>query len=331
MVGIPEADLAEWRARKGNRQGGNGAGPASKRQKIENVALTPEQLKAQLEAHKALMSGKAPPPSAATPAFPPPPIPAGMIGYPTGPPPGFGVPPPPMYNRPPPGFGPPPAMSPPMPGAGQYTGPPPAFYAGPPPPAVAPPVPQPVAPVAPPSISLPSANPHQEAVKAGAKTRLVYIDVTMSPEEKLASTSKYLYIDPEEAQSAAPSQKADQDAYNGSVQRFGPPVGVNASSNASHAQSYPAISAGGKGGLEPASHNPEENTAEALARANQSVGSGVQREMEMGQMENQANASREKGTGLSPEPIGITEAQSSQSNASQGGPRSGRARAADLF
>lgn len=83
MVGIPEADLAEWRARRGNRQG-NGQG-ASKRPKIEKVALTPEQLKAQLEAHKALMSGKAPPPSAApslNPAFPPPP--GNLMGYPTG-------------------------------------------------------------------------------------------------------------------------------------------------------------------------------------------------------------------------------------------------------
>jgi hypothetical protein len=343
MVGIPEADLAEWRARRGNRQG-NGQG-ASKRPKIEKVALTPEQLKAQLEAHKALMSGKAPPPSAApslNPAFPPPP--GNLMGYPTGPPPGFGVPPPPIYSRPPPGFGhPPPAMSPPMamPPAGSYAGPPPGVYPSGPPPAPA--APQPIAPatapapvvpqVAAPSVTLPSVNPHQEAVKAGAKSRLVYADVTMSPEEKLASTSKYRYIDADDAQ----QQAALTLQYNGHAdynagQPPGPPASLNHSaSGAPHAQSYPAISDGGKGGIEPASQNPEANTAEALARANDSVGSGVQREIDMGQMESQAKASREEGTGLSPEPVGVTELTSSQSSTNQSGPRTGRARAADLF
>lgn len=354
MVGIPEADLAEWRARRGNRQG-NGQG-ASKRPKIEKVALTSEQLKAQLEAHKALMSGKAPPPSAApslNPAFLPPPPPANMMGYPTGPPPGFGAPPLPIYNRPPPGFGPPPAaMSPPLPmsAAGLYAGPPPGFDPTLPPPttSLAPAAPRPyapiaatplpaVSPIADPVVPLPSVNPHQEAVKTGAKSRLVYADVTMSPEEKLASTSKYLYVDPDDAQ----QQTSPTMQYNGQApqqggdygsQPLGPPASLNHSfSGALHAQSYPAISEGGKGGIEPASHNPEANTAEALARANEGVGSGLQREIDMGQMEAQAKVSREEGTGLSPEPVGVTELASSQSSTNLNGPRTGRARAADLF
>lgn len=78
-----------------------------------------------------------------------------------------------------------------------------------------------------PDISLPSVNPHQEAVKAGAKSRMVYVDITMSPEEKLASTSKYLYIDPEDtkqtSQPVPPAPPANQ--------YYGPPPGFNAMPN----------------------------------------------------------------------------------------------------
>lgn len=83
MVGVPEADLAEWRSRRannGNMGGGPSGQPGAKRQKVENVALTPDQLKAQLEAHKALMSGQAPPPGSVPPQFGAPPA---------GPPPSF--------------------------------------------------------------------------------------------------------------------------------------------------------------------------------------------------------------------------------------------------
>ena len=84
MVGIPEADLAEWQSRKASGSGGSGQQQA-KRPKIESVALTPEQLKAQLQAHKALMSGQALPPGSVPPQFghgqP-------QIGAPAGPPPG---------------------------------------------------------------------------------------------------------------------------------------------------------------------------------------------------------------------------------------------------
>lgn len=339
MVGIPEADLAEWRSRRANRQGGGGSGPGAKRQKIENVALTPAQLKAQLEAHKALMSGKAPPSGAVAGQFnaspitgPPPP----MMGYPpTGPPPGFGMPPPPIYNRPPPGFGPPPPMlnAPPM-GVGPYSGPPPGFYQGPPP-SVAPLPPRPLPSTITP-VSLPSVNPHQEAVKSGAKTRMVYNDLTMSPEEKLALTSKYLYIDPEDSaksSSAATATTYSQQQDIGSSQ----PQPANSQSNYAAdtsqnlAQSYPAISNAGAGGIEPASANPEANTAEALARANYSVGDGVQRETDAIQMQSQANDEREQGIGLEPDPVGVTDATGAQVSQVQAGSRPGRAKAADLF
>ena len=386
MVGVPEADLAEWQSRRGKRQGqggsSNGAsGPASKRQKVENVALTPEQLKAQLEAHKALMSGKVPPAGMVAGQFhsPTPGPPPAMMGFPPGPPPGFGAAPPPMYNRPPPGFGPPPGMSPP---AGPYAGPPPQFYPTGPPPNIAAPFRPPPIPAVP-SISLPAVNPHQEAVKSGAKSRMVYNDATMSPEEKLASTSKYLYIDPDEARQAMATTSAPQLSLNAgsssspvpqyygpppgfsappppplggsvsspyagsplssysSTQQLppqghvpGPPASINYSSNPSqsHAQSYPSISSGGKGGIEPASRNAWENTAEALASANEAVGSGLQREADMGEMERKAKTDREQGVGRSPEAVGVTELASSQSTAGgQGGARPGRARAADLF
>ncbi|UZJ52605.1 hypothetical protein CBS101457_001925 [Exobasidium rhododendri] len=415
MVGIPEADLAEWKARRGNTQGQGSGGPSLKRQKVENVALTPEQLKAQLEAHKALMSGKAPPPGAVagqfhsfTPGVPPP-----MYGYPpTGPPPGgFGGPPPPFYNRPPPPMfhRPPPGMAPPS--AGPYSGPPPALYSSGPPPALySSGPPPPLIGMPPPSsssmniphITLPSTNPHQEAVKAGAKSRMVYSDLLMSPEEKLASTSKYLFIDPEEAkqnytstaQFAPPPTSsmnpglAQQQQYNGPPPGFGvapspgpmsspyaasphspyiaqqqyqqyqpqqsqqplqqqyahggsgspllqgPPPAVNFSATPahSHAQSYPSISNGGKGGIEPASLNPEENTAEALAKANVSIGSGVEREADMAGMQERANDERDQGANQIPDPVGITEVTSSHDlHSTQGQGKPGRAKASDLF
>lgn len=187
MVGVPEADLAEWRSRRGkggqgsNSGGGNGQ-PSAKRPKVENVSLTPEQLKAQLEAHKALMSGQAPPPGVLPGQFagiPPP-------GFPSGPPPpSFSGPPPPFGQRPPP-----PSQF--------YTGPPPGFSPRPPPPAMAGGMP-PQAPALPGSASpVPTISPHQQAIKSGAKSRMVYTDTQISPEEKLASTSKYVYRDPDD-------------------------------------------------------------------------------------------------------------------------------------
>ncbi|EPQ30599.1 uncharacterized protein PFL1_02123 [Pseudozyma flocculosa PF-1] len=211
MAGIPERDLMEWKARRAAAasKGGAGAGAnsaANKRPRIEKMVLSVEALRIQLEAHKALMSGK-------TPSHPPPgfgPPPPGIAAPP------FGVPPasvPGLYNRPPPGF-PPPNMAVPPPGIPPYGVPPPGFAGVPPPGAVVPPpgggmgFPPPSSSssstMAPPP---PMANfggasiggapsPHQSAIKNGLKSRLVYADPEISPEEKLARTVKYLYRDP---------------------------------------------------------------------------------------------------------------------------------------
>lgn len=148
MVGIPEADLAEWQDRKAKR-GENGAqgrfgngGTGIQRPKIDKGVISKEQLRIQLEAHKALMSGKAPPPGTAQALFgfaPPP-----AIGFPPNvPPPGFNpsIPPPPlMSQRPPPPFsGPPPPHGQGIP---PYGGPPPG-YPYPPPTNIPPPSMQP--------------------------------------------------------------------------------------------------------------------------------------------------------------------------------------------
>lgn len=69
MAGVPDRDLIQWRARRaaatGVRPGaGNTQPPAPKRPKIQNVALSPEQLRAQLEAHKTLMNAASNAPTA---------------------------------------------------------------------------------------------------------------------------------------------------------------------------------------------------------------------------------------------------------------------------
>ncbi|KAH9915144.1 uncharacterized protein BXZ73DRAFT_27434, partial [Epithele typhae] len=58
MEGIPAPDVADYKRRKEIELGlnpGSISQPQSKRPKIENRPLTEEELKAQLEAHKALM------------------------------------------------------------------------------------------------------------------------------------------------------------------------------------------------------------------------------------------------------------------------------------
>lgn len=109
MAGIPEKDLDEWKARRAAQKADGNGTTQNKRPKIEKLVLSKEQLRIQLEAHKALMSGKAPPPGL---------IPGLMGGFgPAGPysvpppalPPAFGVPPPnfarPPPRQPPPGYG----------------------------------------------------------------------------------------------------------------------------------------------------------------------------------------------------------------------------------
>lgn len=253
MAGIPAADLAEWQSRKarGGASTSNNGQPPSKKPKVESVALTPEQLKAQLEAHKALMSGaststatpEASSSSSSTLPFHPgvPGAPSGPGGQRTNNPIGYGgnggyaggLPPPQMYGGPPPmqnGFGmpprpnfpggPPPNMM--NQGFNGYQGPPPSGFGGPvgyqggpptapfqgqrqwgnqPPPSnpSLPPQMYQGPPPINPSIPKPSQfSPHQIAIRTGAKSRMVYTDKEISPEEKLAGLGKYRYVDPDD-------------------------------------------------------------------------------------------------------------------------------------
>ena len=103
MAGIPENDLAEWKERRAAQKADGNVPTQNKRPRIEKLVLSKEQLRIQLEAHKALMSGKAPVPGLM-------PGPFGVAGpYSVPPPalpPGFGVPPP-NFARPPPAHPPP--------------------------------------------------------------------------------------------------------------------------------------------------------------------------------------------------------------------------------
>ncbi|KAG6902096.1 hypothetical protein C0995_004448 [Termitomyces sp. Mi166 len=176
MVGIPAPDVADYKRRKEIELGlsaGSISQPQAKRPKVESRMLSEDELKAQLEAHKALMgigsssdsapapdtnsSGvygappqayTAPPQTYAAPPpvpMPPPPPPAMFPGGPPPPGPFPGQPPPfPPFmpgappGPPPPGFPLPPGFPP---------GGPPPF---PPPPGMMPPLPGAVRPPMPP-------------------------------------------------------------------------------------------------------------------------------------------------------------------------------------
>nr|CDI56657.1 related to zinc finger protein [Melanopsichium pennsylvanicum 4] len=99
MAGIPEKDLAEWKERRAAQKADGNAPTQNKRPRIEKLVLSKEQLRVQLEAHKALMSGKAPIPGL---------VPYGAAGP-------FSVPPPalPRFGVPPPNFARPPPTQPP--------------------------------------------------------------------------------------------------------------------------------------------------------------------------------------------------------------------------
>ena len=129
MEGIPAPDVADYKRRKEIELGlaaGSISQPAPKRPKTENRPLTEDELKAALEAHKALMGGNndsapaanpassgpvlnAPPQAYAVPPTPAPPISPAPGMMPPGAP---GVPP--MF--PPPGMVPGQPPFPPMPG-----------------------------------------------------------------------------------------------------------------------------------------------------------------------------------------------------------------------
>lgn len=379
MAGIPEADLAEWQARKGRGNNSNSSNgpPPSKKPKVESVALTPEQLKAQLEAHKALMNGGSsssnPEASTSSSSIPPPAFNPGVPGAPSGPsqrisyqqpPPnvgygGYNQPPPQQYNAPPPGFGMPPRPNYPVgpppssnPAFGGYpSGPPPLppqaaslgnSFAAPPyqggPRQWGPPPSNPNGPMysgPPPSIPQPQYSPHQIAVRTGAKSRMVYTDKEISPEEKLASMGKYRYVDPDDGPlNSVQAQASNQypSSFQGPPpsssypqQHNGPPPSnqwpqrQSSTSSASPAppsnssfppqgspqtQSYPAIAPGAL----PPSQQPQANTAEALAQANANAsqtssmangmanGNGIQeRESDVRQMVEGAREEEYKG------------------------------------
>lgn len=128
MEGIPAPDVADYKRRKEIELGlaaGSISQPQPKRPKIEKRPLSEDELKAQLEAHKALMGGSSDNPPA---------LPAadnsasGVYG---APPQAYAAPPTPAPGLPPPGM--PPGMGP---GA-----PPPFFPGGPPPAGALPPFP----------------------------------------------------------------------------------------------------------------------------------------------------------------------------------------------
>jgi hypothetical protein len=119
MEGIPAPDVADYKRRKEIELGlaaGSISQPQAKRPKIENRPMSEDELKAQLEAHKALMGLNNPEPStSSTPetpsgavvygapsqayAAPPVPMPPGML--PPAPFPAGASPPPGMHGQPP--------------------------------------------------------------------------------------------------------------------------------------------------------------------------------------------------------------------------------------
>lgn len=181
MEGIPAPDVADYKRRKEIELGlaaGSISQPQPKRPKIENRLLSEDELRAQLEAHKALMGASSDAP-AATPApeataavynapptayaAPPAPTP-GIPPLGASPPPGLpGISPPPFMPGVPP-LGPfpgAPAMVPPFPGMpGFPPGPPPPGFPMPPPGLLPPPgMLPPGAPPFPPGVSRPPLPP----------------------------------------------------------------------------------------------------------------------------------------------------------------------------
>ena len=133
MVGIPAPDVADYKRRKEIELGlsaGSISQPPPKRPKIENRPLTEEELKAQLEAHKALMGvGSGPEMNTAADSSTGAVFNAAPQAYTAPPaPPHMGIP----GMMPPPGFFP---GGPPPPGGfpGQPPFPPPSFMPGFPP------------------------------------------------------------------------------------------------------------------------------------------------------------------------------------------------------
>ncbi|KIL66960.1 hypothetical protein M378DRAFT_9664 [Amanita muscaria Koide BX008] len=105
MVGIPAPDVADYKRRKEIELGlsaGSISQPPQKKAKIENKVYSEEELKAQLQAHKALMG------VSSSPEKPPAPESSAVYG---APPQAYAAPPVPASMMPPPGIMPPMHMS----------------------------------------------------------------------------------------------------------------------------------------------------------------------------------------------------------------------------
>ncbi|KAH8995411.1 hypothetical protein EDB92DRAFT_202765 [Lactarius akahatsu] len=244
MEGIPAPDVADYKRRKEIELGltaGSITQPPPKRPKTENRPLSEDELRAQLEAHKALMGAHetpapapadtnqsavyaATPQTYATPPTPVPPIPTPPVPMmPPGAPPAFpGMPPPPGFPMPPgfppgmmPPFPPPPGMVPPFPPPGVT----PPFL----PPSMTPPVipgstpvppslsvtPTPILgqPIAPPPLSLPNPTLAQTNPDLKKKTMLKYSEPNFSPDEVRSRHPKYYVA--KDTVTSAPGSKTD--------------------------------------------------------------------------------------------------------------------------
>lgn len=201
MVGVPDSDLIAWQVRRsGDRAAQEGAQvrgpPMPKRPRIEKVALTADQLRAQLEAHKALMSGAAS--TSAPPHLTQPPIPATTESTTQSP----------IYHTPPTRTQEAASVVPASQPASTTSKEPPSMPPGPPPlpsvsmsgqrsPAAA--ASPTVASTPAPPTAVASENdrmmhPHRRAIEQGLKSRLVYTDTQFSPEEKMAGMPRYAYV-----------------------------------------------------------------------------------------------------------------------------------------
>ncbi|KAK4058539.1 hypothetical protein OIO90_000701 [Microbotryomycetes sp. JL221] len=237
MEGIPAADLAAWKQKQAEEKGQQMEGQENrpKKPKWPSTPLTREELRQQLQIHKALMNGQPlpgvvpPPPGVMIPGMPIPPPPFAMGAPPPGmpmPPPGF-MPPPGMPFPPPPGMQFPPGMPPPP--AGMPFPPPPGFsspFPGAPVPAsAAAPPPFGVSPFSgSPMPAPPQTQPEQvtrepmpsSAVTPKPGTLLVYGDNDVSMEEKRARLSQYRVTDSEAGASVAAAAATAE--TNGSVE-----------------------------------------------------------------------------------------------------------------
>ncbi|MBW0547730.1 hypothetical protein O181_087445 [Austropuccinia psidii MF-1] len=121
MEGVPANDLADWKRRKAEAMGVDPDSHKRKRPKIYLGVISPEELRSQLQQHRALMNGisAGPPQRPAVQPFAVPP--------PAMPPPATSIPPPGLFPPPPASTMPPPPGFPMMPPPGSMPFPPPGM------------------------------------------------------------------------------------------------------------------------------------------------------------------------------------------------------------